>query len=352
MIGIADLEWASELWSGVILAKETSKPAEITMSVRHATPVTVRVTRGQQRTPVRSAFVEVGTVGKLNWVDASGKKRSAMPRIRSWLRTDENGEAQAGVGRGKLSVRLSSGSWDEEQTVDVSSDKPVAVEFHRDWPGERKVAGRLKSGGRAFEPSPKLVARAWAPTHRGWLPELIELQVARDGTFSVAFDAESLVLFFNDPEKRRSGFTHVDGKESTVELNMEPTATYSGNMLNEKGQPLAGQALSLFVKDGSSEAVAVQETDKAGRFRFDSVPVNVPLSLSLGNGMTRSAYILFDNSRLFTPGETRENDELRPSRRGAPPIAPTSTPSGRPDREYLPKRRAGRHARPGHSQRR
>ncbi len=232
-------------------------------------------------------------------------------------------------------MRLSSGSWDEEHEVDVSSDKPVTVEFYRAWPGERKVAGRLKSGGRAFEPSPELVARAWAPRPRGWLPELIELHVARDGTFSVAFDAESLVLFFNDPEKRRSGFTHVDWKESTVELNMEPAATYSGNMLDEKGQPMAGHALSLFVMDGGGEAVAVQETDKAGRFRFDAVPVNVPLSLSLGNGVTRSEYILFDHTRLFTPGEARENDKLRPIRRGAPASRAPNTPVGRPDREYL-----------------
>jgi hypothetical protein len=326
VIGIADLEWASELWSGVILAKETSKPAEITMSIRHATPVTVRVTRGQERTPIRNAFVEVGTVGKLNWVDASGRKRSAMAGVRPWLRTDDNGEAQAGVGRGKLSVRLSSGAWDEEREFDVSSEKPVAVEFHRAWPGERSVAGRLKSGGRPFQPSPRLVARAWAPRPHGWLPELIYPKVAPDGTFSVAFDAESLVLFFNDPEKRRSGFAEIGWKKPTVELKMEPTATYSGTLQSEEGQPLAGQRLSLFVTNGGSEAVAIEQTDKAGRFRFDAVPVSVPLSLSLGNGVTRSEYILFDHDRFFTPGEARENDELRPSRRGGPPVARPKLP--------------------------
>ncbi len=64
VIGIADLEWASELWSGVILAKETSKSAEITIAVRRATPVTVRVTRGQERTPVRRRFCGSRNCGK------------------------------------------------------------------------------------------------------------------------------------------------------------------------------------------------------------------------------------------------------------------------------------------------
>ena len=75
MLGIVDLEWASDTWSGMILGKDTSKPANLTISVYRATPLTVRVTRGARRVPVADAWVEVGSRGEVKWVDPGGKTR-------------------------------------------------------------------------------------------------------------------------------------------------------------------------------------------------------------------------------------------------------------------------------------
>ena len=57
VLGIEDLKWASDPWTGMILGKDSAKPAEITMKVYPATPLTVRVTRGPQRDPVVNAWV-------------------------------------------------------------------------------------------------------------------------------------------------------------------------------------------------------------------------------------------------------------------------------------------------------
>ena len=63
------------------------------------------------------------------------------------MRTDADGLARAGVGKGEYSVRLSVGTWDEEQIIRVGSAEPVAVKFHRDWVGPKRVTGRLLLGG-------------------------------------------------------------------------------------------------------------------------------------------------------------------------------------------------------------
>ena len=105
-LGTVDLEWAGDFWSGQILPKETSKPAEITMSVHRATPVTVRVTRGPSRDPVANAWLEVGGSTTVQWLHSSGRQSTAIPTISSWLRTDGNGLAHAGAGRGKYKVRV------------------------------------------------------------------------------------------------------------------------------------------------------------------------------------------------------------------------------------------------------
>ena len=51
-------------------------------------------------------------------------------------------------------MRLSTGNWDEEQTIVVSSDNPVEVKFHRPWEGKRQVTGRLIVDGEPFETFP------------------------------------------------------------------------------------------------------------------------------------------------------------------------------------------------------
>ena len=344
-LGIEDLQWASDTWSGMILATETSKPAEITMSVQRATPLTVRVTRGQQRVPVADTWVEVGSSADMDWVDASGKKRSARSGIRSWLRTDDNGVAHAGAGRGKYNVRLSSRTWNEERTIVVSPGMPVEVEFYRPWEGQRQITGELISDGKRFKPSPTLVARAWTP-RRSYLPLEIRPETDPDGTFKAVFDAETLSLFFNDPDQRRSGFAQLGLNDSSVALNLVPMATYSGTVRDENAQPIVGQTLSLYVKTSGPVAIATQTTNEAGGFRFAAVPANVPLALNIGNGATRPEYYLIDGDRLFLPGEVRENDEVRPYRRNSPaPIARPSLPlAGRIENACRNVRSSGMHA--------
>jgi hypothetical protein len=326
-LAVSDLDWASDIWAGVIFGTESSKPAEISIPVQRATPVTVRVTRGQEHTPVVGASVEVGTSGKLSWVDASGKKRSATPRMGSWLRTDIHGEAKSGAMPGKLGVRLSSGTWDQEQAVVVQTNTPVVVAFHREWPGERQLAGRLLSGGKPFKPSAMLVGRAWMPTPRGWVPDIIKVEVGSDGSFRVGFDAPSLTLFFHDLQSRSSAFMQVDRNVPNVALEMEPSARYRGTLVDDTGKAMAGQVLTLSVQ-GTMEIVASIQTDQAGRFDFETVPVNLPLALNVGTGATPPEYMVVANDRLFLPGEVRENDNVRPRRLGGiEPAAPLARPA-------------------------
>ncbi len=237
------------------------------------------------------------------------------------------GLVQAGAARGQYNVRLAAGDWNEERKIVVSSDKPVEVEFHRAWQGERQVSGRLIDDGKPFQPSPKLVARAWSPRART-LPPTFQPEVKPDGTFQVAFDAETLALFFSDPAKRRSGFAQLGLEESSVELKMVAMATYSGTLLDEKGQPMAGETVKLSVKTSDGEPIATRQTDTAGRFRFEDVPADVPLSMYIGNGVTASGYFLANGDRLFQPGEVRANDEVKPRLRNSrPPVARAPIPT-------------------------
>jgi hypothetical protein len=316
VLGISDLRWASDPWSGVIVARDSIQAASITLKAYPATPLTIRVTRGGRREPVAHAWLDLGARAEVNWTDSAGKKRSGMGGVRTWLRTDAVGIARASVGKGKHHLRLVSGDWSEERTIEVSADKPVDVAFHRPWAGTQRMTGRLMSDGAPYAAAPALVARAWASRDLA-IPVDFPPVIQPDGTFEVRFDAESVSLFFVDRARERCAFTpRVEGGAS-ITLSMEPmTATYSGTLLDENGQPMAGRTLEFYVRSSQVEAVPAQQTDQAGRFRFAALPADVPLQLAIRREPEQPDYFLFEGPRLFNPGERREHDLLKPQRVG------------------------------------
>jgi hypothetical protein len=312
VLGIDDLRWASDPWKGQILAKDSDRPAEIAIQVYPATPLTIRVTRGPGREPVPNAWVEVSSRGQVKWTDGTGKEQSGSAGVHRWLRTDIDGEARAGVGRGEQSVRLSSGRWDEEQTVHVTSEKPIDVAFHRAWLDVKHVTGRLLRDGAPYAPSPTLVARAWAtpsPLMR-LVPPSFEPVAHPDGTFQMAFDAESAVLLFLDPDRERCGYAEQVRGDGAVDVNMAKTATHGGILLDENARPMAGRTLKFYVKSGDFKAVASHQTDQAGRFRFAGLPSGVPLWLDIPNRGDEPEYAIFDSDRRFNPGEVRDDERV------------------------------------------
>ena len=90
------------------------------------------------------------------------------------------------------------------------------------------------------------------PDARGtpWTPQAsrppleFQPQVHPDGTFEVAFDAETLSLLFLDPIVSGAGSPGSAGGHHR-RADHGATATYGGTLLDEKAQPLADRTLQL-----------------------------------------------------------------------------------------------------------
>jgi beta-lactamase regulating signal transducer with metallopeptidase domain len=162
VLGLFDRDWVCEPWSGTILKSDNDEPGEISMAVRRATPVTVRVTRGSKREPLAGALVDFSQRKDFQWVDAKGKKHNASGSVGGWLKTDVTGVAHGGIGKGTVKVRVAVGAWDETKELHVTADEPVEVAFHRAWVGNRQVIARLTRDGAAYRPSEEFKLHAWS----------------------------------------------------------------------------------------------------------------------------------------------------------------------------------------------
>jgi hypothetical protein len=315
VLGVVDREWGGELWSGQVVGKDLARPASVRMSVRRATPVTIHVTRGPQHTPVADAFVEIGRRRDVNWVDARGKKQDGSAGTRYWVTTDAQGVVRTGMASGPGEVRLGSRTWDETRTLKVPEDQPLDVEFHRPWPADRRLAGRLVVEGKPFAPSSSFVARAWLSRGERFVPSQEDVRVKADGTFEVPFDAETATVFFHDLGKQRSGYAKVE-REGPIEVPMVTGATYGGTIVGEDGKPLAGYVVDLYVQgSGGTNPVATELADPDGRFHFTNAPAGVPLVVVVKDRAGREERFLSEDERKFQPGEVRDKDTLKPRRR-------------------------------------
>jgi hypothetical protein len=206
---------------------------------------------------------------------------------------------------------LSSGDWNEERKVQVTSSKPVQVEFHRPWNGSRRISGRLTLSGAPYAPSPTLVARAWGPKTSDLFPPAFRPVVQNNGSFEIAFDAESVSMLFIDRDQQLSGVAQRAHDDAKIDVTMEPTATHSGTLVDDNAQPVAGRTVEMYATTSDFKPIAAEQTDKAGRFRFTGVPSQVPLQFRSRHEPGDPDCYIVDGDRLFNAGEIRENDRLK-----------------------------------------
>ncbi|WP_010587352.1 M56 family metallopeptidase [Schlesneria paludicola] len=312
-MGVADADWGSDIWTGVILSDDAAKSPQIKITAYPATPVTTLVTRGAHKVPVAGVMVYVKQSASFEWIDSTGKKHNCLGGVSGSWNTDARGQVRVGVGRGTVDVSLYAGKWHEDQSREVTSTQPQEFLFHREWDGNRQVIASLTKDGEPYLPSSNLLMRAWTNTSPYSSP-VYEPVLKNDNLIEVNFDEKAMELVVVDRERQMSGFGRVGLTEKSVELAMFPTATYSGTLFDEKGAPLVDRTLKLTTAGSFQDVATPQVTDHEGRFHFDIAPSLTPLRIDVTNDLGQPQYFLFTHERLFEPGEVRHSDELRPTR--------------------------------------
>lgn len=308
VLGVYDLQWTSNIWSGVIIPSDGAPQNEIVLRGERATPLKFQVTRGPSKQPIADAWLDVSRLGTVEWTNEKGEAQSGIGRIGGWVRTDDNGLASTAVGRGEIEIRINSGKWSETKTLQVLSDEPLQLDFHRDWVGRRVLKARPIADAKKYVPSPEAVALAWTKRPRQ-SANAHKAIVTNDGLVRVEFDEYEMSLLLIDRQRELSGYVDVGANDREVDLPMQPNASYSGTLVDrQNGSPLAARMVRMLTKLSFLDVAEPQQTDAMGRFAFANLPAGVPLRLSIGEERGRPEYFLFEGDLLFQPGEQRTGD--------------------------------------------
>ncbi len=313
VLGVYDLQWTSNIWSGVMIARDGAPQTKLRLRGERATPVKFKVTRGPTKQPIADAWLDLSREGTVEWTDEKGEARTGIGRVGGWVRTDENGLASTGLGRGEVEIRISSGDWSETKTIHVLSEEPVQVDFHRDWIGRRVLTARPTADAKPYVSSPDAVALAWTK-RAGFIAKAHKAVVTNDGSVRVEFDEYEMSLLLIDRQRELSGYAEVRAKDSEVDLPMRANASYSGTLVDKRdGSPLADRTVRMLTESSFLDVAEPQQTDATGRFEFMNLPAGVKLRLSIEEERGRPRYLLFDDDRRFEPGEQRTGDVAKAS---------------------------------------
>src|SRR5262249_17990558 len=141
-----------------------------------------------------------------------------------------NGIAKSGFAIGEVEVVVSSGDWYETKAIEIKSDRPAEVEFHREWKGKRTLLSQMILDGKPYQPGENLKLYAW--TDRSPIVAKIHEPVLRKDSFvEVNYDLDSVCLLVIDRDRHYSGFVEQKAGEASQPLVMQKTAAYSGRFL-------------------------------------------------------------------------------------------------------------------------
>lgn len=324
LIGVQDTEWACEPWTGDVRAGTDGKHPQIELSLYRATPMTARVSRGPEHKPVVNEHVQVSTERHFKFTNEKGERGSARGSQSYWLLTDNQGMVHAALGHGQHKIRLSAGEWTEERKVKIGSAEPVEVDFYRSWSGNRKITGELVDAGKPFVPSGSASLTAWSE-RSPLLPLKLVTRLTGGGKFEVEFDAETASVLFFDAESKRSGFLKIGPDATNVSLDLQPTASYAGTLVTDTGEPFATHEIYLAPPRVFDTSIVSQQSDAAGEFHFDAVPVQTPLTLRVQQDVYNPLYSIQARTLRFEPSERRSGEKLTIGKLNSRPTLPEVT---------------------------
>ena len=311
---IADSQWASDGWTGLILAEENSVPADISMAVYPAIPVEVHVARGPEHTPVANAWIAAhGRIVHL--AGCEGRREKCIERSPFLLASHERTGGHPGSRR-----QRNSGSPTQRRRMGrKEGDQSRRQRAHgRRFLSSLGIAKKDRGPANAQRRAVSTIAHGHDHGRvrpRTLCAEPLKALFHEDGAFEVEGDCENMSVLVMDADKRMSAFAHIGPEVTEINLPMVPTAVFSGVLVNHQGEPLANTALRLRIQDLNQSATAEIETDATGRFHFDSVAADAIITLQVRRPVRGKPDYAGTRIASFAAGEKprRQNRSRRPA---------------------------------------
>jgi hypothetical protein len=286
---VDDKDWAARSRLDVVVRPGQSVE-HVDFPLTRGTILRGTVTIGPDDRPAVGQFIRLDETG-MRLPDELRREGDRFARVvrRQWgPRTDAHGHYSVRIGPGTYT--LFGPPHLANQTITISDEAEVVRDFRMPRPEKGTLSGRVVLAAAEERP----VAGATVEVAAA-LITCVPFAVTTDaaGRFQVERDLVRLYLCARSPDGRFGALVELRAEDAEVVIRVAPTATASGRLLDEKGEPAAnlelswGRRIHLSEKnDGPSMNCFAPrvKTDAQGRFTLPSLVVGQKYNISVLRG--------------------------------------------------------------------
>ncbi len=287
-ICINDVRFVSSIIDLIPYEPTTGKTNAPSLNVSPGQPVEIVVTAGPAKRPVAHQFINLETPHSYS-CRVDGQTQNFVGGRRWQVTTDEQGKACTFALPGKeIKGSLYTPEWQSEESVQVKTDGGTRLEFHRKVAAKRKVVGRLLPADKVDADLNEAVVQLGAVD--GETNEHLTIKTKPDGQFAFESQASRIGIYARTKDAKAAAVCIVERLDLPIELRLNPTGEFRGQLLGKEDSPLQGHAVRASLSVGKHDyskpgptsfyvATFEAKTDSEGRYTLTGVPYEAALSL-------------------------------------------------------------------------
>jgi hypothetical protein len=234
---VLDSRWVGDVKDFIPYTSSTNKSISPELHASAGQEVEVFVTSGVDKKPVPNLDINFRYTYEYSWRE-EGETRHGVSGPHWWATTDQSGRAVVHTIPGELEVSIYTPQWRARAAVDVKAGEPAQVRLHRAVDGKQTVAGRLV-------PAPGVTAdlreaEIEVGSIDGNYEGRLSLKSQEDGSFSFGIEAGEIGILAYTRDGKAAGAAVVKTTDSPVEIRLQPTTAYDGQLLGAGDKPAAG----------------------------------------------------------------------------------------------------------------
>ena len=325
---VLDGRWVGNIIAVVPYQALSDKRTPPQLTVAKGQPMEVEVTTGPEHKPYPNLTVSFQRDFDFNWREP-GETQTGTAGPQWWVTTDAAGHAVTQTLPGKMRVSVYTPRWQTEKSLQVVAEKLAKVELYRKVKDERVVHGQLTlaDGTKAILKGAAITIQSLDADYE----DRQELRCDEQGAFSFKTPAESVGVFARTQDRLAAGSSVLDEHSAHVELRLQPTVDFDGQLLGEGDHAIAGERIQAYVRleakpTGKNYRPVIFDaeeletlTDGEGKYTLRRLPRETDISLLAGSREDSEGTHYLDKLRITSDEPPhRAVHRLKPTKQNTP----------------------------------
>lgn len=288
---LGDTKWVADAIDLIPYESKTRKGKHPELMLSQGIPVRVTLTQGIDRKPISGALVSINSPHNFTWDHADGQlERGSLGRSARAF-SDHAGVAEILAPEGELRANVYLPGWQETQTFVVRRSESNEIHFHQKASLRSELIGKVVP----WNGDPQQIAGAFVQMQAidGETGDEIRCKTDQEGNFRIETNASQLGVMAYSSDKQFVGARVINDLTNPLHIQLFPTKSYSGVITDQAGNPVANHLVyasisveaekasgSYFPMAFSLPRIRIQ-TDLAGSYRFDGLPCQTKVRLSM-----------------------------------------------------------------------